>query len=212
MNGVSRDQISAIKPFALGEGSVGTHPEPNRRYTLDEREQWEGRWELLDGIPYALATPTDAHQEVSGGLFAEIRNGLRRARHPCRVVVAPLDLACPGIAASEDDSYNVVQPDLMILCGPIEKISKIKETPMWVAEIASPSSWRDDRNRKLTQYERAQIPEYWIIDLLGASPRVEVYQLQDGKYQITLYGPTDKIALLGGSIEIDLVEVLAGLP
>ena len=111
MNGVSRDQSSAIKPFALGEGSVGTHPEPR-----------------------------------------------------------------------------------------------------WVAEIASPSSWRDDRNRKLTQYERAQIPEYWIIDLLGASPRVEVYQLQDGKYQITLYGPTDKIALLSGSIEIDLVEVLAGLP
>ena len=194
------------------DGTVSVRPEPNRRYTIDERDQWEGRWELVDGIPYALAAPTDAHQEASTGLLTEIRNKLRRIDHPCRVVGAPLDLACPGIAVSDDDLYNVVQPDLMILCNPVENTSKIKETPKWIAEILSPSSWRVDRNRKLNQYERARISEYWIIDILGPNVRVEVYRLQNDKYELALHGSTDTIPLLNGAIEIDLAEVFSGLP
>ena len=30
---------------------------PLPRYTVEDYEKWKGDWELIDGIPYALASP-----------------------------------------------------------------------------------------------------------------------------------------------------------
>lgn len=36
------------------------------KYTYDDYKNWEGKWELIDGIPYAMSpAPRIEHQEVS---------------------------------------------------------------------------------------------------------------------------------------------------
>ena len=35
-------------------------------YTYDDYCQWEGRWELIEGMPYAMSpAPVPAHQRVA---------------------------------------------------------------------------------------------------------------------------------------------------
>lgn len=46
-------------------------------YTYSEYVQWEGRWELIGGIPFAMSPqPSFRHQRVSRRIAAE----LERAR------------------------------------------------------------------------------------------------------------------------------------
>jgi hypothetical protein len=38
-------------------------------YTYDDYVHWEGKWELIDGIPYAMSpAPVPKHQVVSNNL------------------------------------------------------------------------------------------------------------------------------------------------
>ena len=39
------------------------------KYTIKDYERWEGNWELIEGIPYALTTHTFEHQRVVGKIF-----------------------------------------------------------------------------------------------------------------------------------------------
>ncbi|HEO65459.1 MAG TPA: Uma2 family endonuclease, partial [Spirochaetes bacterium] len=37
------------------------------RYTYEDYVNWEGRWELIDGLPYAMSPlPSINHQQVNG--------------------------------------------------------------------------------------------------------------------------------------------------
>ena len=48
-------------------------------YTYEEYCQWEGRWELIAGIPYAMCPATaPRHQCVSSNIKGEIRNALKK--------------------------------------------------------------------------------------------------------------------------------------
>jgi len=39
------------------------------RYTVEDYQRWEGDWELIEGIPYSLASPTFKHQRIVGKIF-----------------------------------------------------------------------------------------------------------------------------------------------
>ena len=49
-----------------------------KRYTYADLLSWEEdvRYELYDGYPMALASPTDTHQEISGRLFLQLSSCL----------------------------------------------------------------------------------------------------------------------------------------
>ncbi len=61
-------------------------------------------------------------------------------------------------------------------------------------EIVS-TNWQDDYMRKIAEYEKIGIPEYWIVDYLGLGgrrfignpqqPTLSLYQLVDGEYQVS---------------------------
>ena len=41
-------------------------------YTYDDYCQWEGQWELIEGMPYAMSpAPIPAHQRVNSTLIFE---------------------------------------------------------------------------------------------------------------------------------------------
>ena len=49
-------------------------------YTYDEYCKWEGRWELIEGIPYAMSpAPAPRHQWVSSNIKGELRTAIKNS-------------------------------------------------------------------------------------------------------------------------------------
>lgn len=47
-------------------------------YTYEDYKHWEGKWELIHGVPYAMIpSPKIEHQEVSLNIGFQLKNLLR---------------------------------------------------------------------------------------------------------------------------------------
>ena len=80
------------------------------RYTYDDYCHWTDRWELIDGVPYAMSPlPTVRHQRISMKLAALLDRELGSCQH-CHASL-PIDWKI-----TED---TVVQPDVLVACFPI---------------------------------------------------------------------------------------------
>jgi len=107
----------------------------------------------------------------------------------------------------DDKIYTVVQPDICLVCD----LSKIDDkgcigAPDLVIEIQSPSTTRYDAIEKYAVYEKAGVPEYWLVYPIEGE--VIVYVLQKtGKYDRgTTYKYDDKVpvkALKGLTIDLE---------
>jgi hypothetical protein len=81
-------------------------------YTYSDYLHWEGKWEVIEGIPYAMSpAPVPAHQRISSNLSIEFGNPLKQC-NKCNIY-QPIDYLI-----SED---TILQPDLLIVCGEIKK-------------------------------------------------------------------------------------------
>lgn len=102
--------------------------------------------------------PTPGHQSISVRLVAFLFQfveavGLGRVFH------APTDVElAPG---------DIVQPDVFVLLN--ANIGQVGEKrvfggPDLVVEVLSPGTMSNDLHEKRDAYERAQVPEYWIVN------------------------------------------------
>lgn len=163
--------------------------------------------ELIDGIAYVREPPSPSrlHQEVVVELCHQITTSLKGK--PSRAYVAPFDVRLPKDDASGDDQIDtVVQPDVLIVCD-LQKLDDrgMRGAPDWVTEILSPSTASYDRTTKLHAYERAGVPEIWLIDPTART--VTIYRLAAGHYTqpivLELRGQTALTAVPGISIDWD---------
>ena len=172
-------------------------------YTIEDWKTWEGRWELIKGVPYDMTpAPSVEHQRVSVRLIATIFNALEDAKRKndggdCEAFHAPIDLFLPG-------EESVYQPDMLVVCDPT-KVSErgIEGVPDLVVEILSPSTGNKDLTRKRWSYEAAGVPEYLIVD---PDERVGLLlRLEGGRYEEAArveWGAV--VALLSGKLPITL--------
>ncbi len=148
-------------------------------YTYEDYCQWEGRWELIEGMPYAMSPlPVPDHQNVCGNLFAILRESLQGNCKNCRVYL-PLDWKI------SDDT--IVQPDLLIVCKKIEK-KYLDFSPVLVIEVLSPSTASKDRGEKMEIYRMQQVKYYCIVD--AQFKKIEIYQLTDNLYHPVSVNPS----------------------
>ena len=135
------------------------------RHTYADYASWpdDERWELIDGIAYAMVpAPSRLHQEVVLELARQIANALLGSR--CRAYVAPFDVRLARPNETDDQIENVVQPDVSVICDP----SKLDErgcrgAPDWVIEVLSPNTAAHDQIRKRDLYERHGVREFWLV-------------------------------------------------
>ena len=147
-------------------------------YTYDEYCQWEGRWELIEGMPYAMSPlPVPEHQNVSGNLYTLFKLALWQNCKDCKVYL-PLDWKI------SDDT--VLQPDVLIVCKKIEK-KYLDFPPVLLVEVLSPSTAAKDRNVKMELYQLQQVKYYLIVD--PQFKKIEIYQIQDKRYQPVSINP-----------------------
>ncbi len=152
-------------------------------YTYEDYCRWEGQWELIEGIPYAMSPmPRPEHQAVATNLSAEFRSALKTANCSCKVY-QPIDYKV------EEDT--VLNPDLLIVCKPITK-QFLDFTPDLVVEILSPATELKDHHTKFEIYQQQKIPYYIIVDV--DKKYVEVFHLSENKYDPVLIEQNEPLA------------------
>ncbi len=169
-------------------------------YTYDDYRIWEGKWEIIEGIPYAMSpAPVPKHQRISNSLGAIF-------------FVALKGKVCKNCVASDPIDYliaenTVVQPDLLVYCGETSK-PYLDFTPKLVAEILSPSTAMKDRHTKFNLYEKAGVTWYLLVH--PETEVVQVYELENGEYNLKVEGHAFNYSfeLDGGCrVEVDFGEI-----
>lgn len=144
------------------------------RYTYGDYEKWPGDWELIRGIPYAMApAPAWQHQHFGGRFVTAWSIALREKGNACDCKV----LYETDWVIADD---TVVRPDVMIVC---ESISGLHVTtpPSLVLEILSPATVLKDRNTKFNLYQAYGVRYYLLADT--GKKEVEVFVLDGNRYR-----------------------------
>ena len=159
-----------------------------KRYTYEEYSSWDDdkRWELIDGEPYAMSAPSQAHQEILSRLNYLLHRYL--TDKPCIVLPAPFDVRLNADAGDD----TVVQPDLLVVCDKDKLDGKsCVGAPDLAIEILSPSTTIRDKVLKFRRYLQAGVREYWIVD--PDSKSVTVHILKNSEYIARPYCDEDII-------------------
>ncbi len=168
-------------------------------FTYKDYLDWpdEERWELIDGIPYDMSpAPSPEHQFIISRLIARFQNFVDDKNIPCRVAPAPFDVRLPEGDQADEQTLTVVQPDISIVCDPGKIDGRgCKGAPDLVVEIVSPSTAKRDIESKFDLYQRAGVPEYWIIH--PGEKYLIVYKLDKNKeyYRAGVYSAQETVSL-----------------
>jgi Uma2 family endonuclease len=168
--------------FVLSETEMGLSRRDALRHTYAEYRGWpeEVRYELLDGVAYLMSpAPSRLHQELLGELFYQVRAALEG--RPCRAYIAPFDVRLPKGDESDELVDTVVQPDLLVVCD-AQKLDAggMRGAPDWVVEVLSPATAAHDQTIKIAAYERAQVPEVWMVHPVDRV--LTIYRWEAGEY------------------------------
>jgi len=129
-------------------------------YTIEEWEQWEGRWELWHGVPVAMSpSPRRIHHHTLHRLYRHIEDQVE-ANDSCGdcEMLREIDWRLgPDL---------VVCPDLSIVCGE-DDAAFITRTPTLIAEVLSPGTQLKDRNQKRLLYQQQGVKYYAMLDPEG---------------------------------------------
>ena len=141
-------------------------------YTYKEYLKWDGRWELIDGIAYAMSpAPYPKHQRIVVQAWRELSESLDCT--DCVVYVSPIDWKI--------NESTVVQADVAVFC---ENTSEqfFSKTPPLIIEVLSKSTALKDVTTKFSLYEQAGVKYYIIIE--PESEISDIFELIDGQYEL----------------------------
>lgn len=114
-------------------------------------------WNLVEG-EVVVNEPTPLHQLVVRNVFRALDDWTRKVDGRGEVTL-PLDVAL--------DDRNVFAPDLLWYAhgrAPGPDARPPSPLPDLVVEVRSASTWRYDIGAKNAGYERAGLPELWLVD------------------------------------------------
>jgi len=170
---------------------VMRYPGTRPRMTYEEFLAWADEdtlAEWVDGEVVMYSPASDRHQDISDFLESVLRSFVE-ARQLGIVRSAPFQMKLE----------QGREPDLLFVAR--ERLERLKETYLsgpagLVVEIVSPESVGRDRGTKFREYERAGIPEYWLID--PQTKRAEFYRLTENEqYRLV---PPDGEGIYGSAV------------
>lgn len=145
------------------------------KYSVADWAQWEGKWELIEGIPYAMSPmPGKKHQRLNGRLYSLFSDALTHC--PDCEAYLPVNF--------KSGNHNLLYPDLLVVCGEEEEGTYVTITPHLIVEILARSTRKKDEETKPKVYKAIQV-QYYII----GDPKTEIiriFELQSNVYQLML--------------------------
>ncbi len=145
------------------------------------------RVELVDGALIMTPRPQFAHSLAA----ARLHRLLDAQIHISRVVLVESE-----VAVDPDFPATVRVPDLMIIRRSAMTPGAYRARPddvVLAVELVSPGSVHTDYGAKRYEYEQAQIPYYWIVDI--AQRRITCLKLVGGCYQEVTVPAGDRVAI-----------------
>ncbi|SDE81807.1 Uma2 family endonuclease [Sporomusa acidovorans] len=136
----------------------------DRVYTYADYLNWpeNERWEIIDGVAYAMAPPSTTHQRIIGNLFVEFATFLKGK--PCEAFIAPFGVTFDKTAKDETNPH-AVEPDITVICDKSKITAQgCKGAPDLIIEVLSRSTASHDVIKKRRLYEQNGVLEYWIVD------------------------------------------------
>ncbi len=191
--------------FPCAEPSVMGMPHAAERWTADRIRGFPddgNRYELVSGTLVVTPAPAPRHQAAASGLFRRL-DPFVETHGIGSVYWSPADLSL-----GEDE---ILQPDLFVFRTndrrPPARWSDITSLVLAI-EIVSPGSARYDRGLKRLRYQRAGVPEYWVVDL--DARLVERWRPGDDRPEIVT-GRLTWAPDAGGELSIDLAALFGDL-
>lgn len=166
---------------------AATWPSPPRvlpNHTRADYARWEGDWELIRGVPYSMSpSPKYRHFQC----VERLRDMLRGALPPGSGlrVFSEMDWIV-------DDS-TVIHPDVMLAMPP-RGDDWVRQPPVLVAEVLSPSTAAKDRIEKRAICAEAGVPAFVLADPVARL--VEAFVLRGADYAV--------VPAANGPITLDL--------
>ena len=106
--------------------------------SVGEFLQWDSgddrRYQLVNGVPHAMAPTSNTHGLLQNELGRLIGNHLRERRSACEVITAP------GVVPHLLSDHNFRIPDLAVTCAPVLPGPNTLSDPVLIVEILSPSN------------------------------------------------------------------------
>jgi len=144
--------------------------EPIEYYTYEDYKEWEGEWELIDGVAYAMApSPRITHQAIAGEITFELLSNVRNCKD-CLVVI------------EQDwkiDEVTVLKPDIALICNESND-SYITKAPLIVVEIISKSTAKRDEKYKFELYKKERVLYYVLV--YPEDLRAKIFKLEGNEY------------------------------
>jgi Uma2 family endonuclease len=166
--------------------------------------------EIIDGKIFAMSpAPSRIHQELIMEISAELRNYIKSNKGQCKVYPAPFDVVLINENENENDSKNIVQPDISVICDKNKLNDKgCFGSPDMIVKIVSKFNPGNDYVKKLYLYEKYKVKEYWIVNPMKKN--ILVYTLTESGYnQPDLYTFNDKIKVnIFNNLEIDFNGII----
>ena len=164
------------------------------------------RVELIDGVFYDMAAPSNIHQTISMELSFQLSLFVRQNYGECSVHAAPF-----AVQLDQDDR-TMVEPDIVVICSrDRQRYFGCYGAPDLVVEILSPATARKDMTIKLHKYLEAGVKEYWVVN--PESRQIIVYKNTVNSLSFHSYNFSEKVpvGIWENRCYVDLSEIIREL-
>ena len=139
-------------------------------YTYDEYVTWEGNWEMIAGVPLAMApAPMIIHQTLAYEIAYQLKSNVKKCKK-CLVF---------GEADWKINDDTVVKPDVVLICNETNNAYMTK-APEIIVEVISKSTAKRDEKTKFKLYQAEQVKYYVLV--YPTDFKAKVYKLVNGVY------------------------------
>ncbi len=153
---------------------------------IQDRPEYHGRTEIVDGELVMSPVPSDKHQRLSTRLGARVYTFVEDHdlgdffSNPVHVILAEHVEYEPDLCFVSKDRLHIIQSPNIV--GP----------PDLIIEVISESNRSHDTVVKFRDYEKYGVREYWLVD--QREKHIRVYCLQNGEYALLgVFGPGERV-------------------
>jgi len=147
----------------------------------------ETKYEYHDGQVFAMAGGTIEHGLIAGNTYGELKFGFRKKQSDCIAINSEVKLHIQF-------SNKFLYPDVMVVCGGMERASKDSNSiinPSVIIEVLSKSTESYDRGDKFFAYRKINsLKEYILINQHKAE--VDIYKRESDLWKISRIEGLDK--------------------
>lgn len=131
--------------------------------TIEDVINREDHAELIDGKLIISDKATISHNNAVVEITSSLKQFIKSSQGNCKVFAENAALYCNELC---DSNNNFFLPDVMTVCDETGiKEDGIHVAPVFVAEVTSESTKKQDYGRKMVVYGEIGVQEYWVVDL-----------------------------------------------